>query len=480
MSSSYLLNLKINQLQQEVQGIGDSIGYFFNVTSSNGLTVTGNQTAFNISAPSGNDAMWGSSDVARGAPWVTTASVQPNSVMWFGVSTDITQSFPSPSVPSMSMCNYGLLPDTNPGPIGNVYSITDGQISSSPISTVTAGDDLSISYDGTTVTYKKNNISIGTVSVPTLAPVRLVCGSYEGGQMNSITWSGTGSSGGGGGGSSNLQDVLATGNNAGNQDILNARNIFLNDYLNIGNAVSNTSQIHMCWDTGVVTGGNIQLVAGNDGGGDSRLLVQEYKDNALVANLLALTNSVAEFSTEVNATSFTVGSSNANVIDTETNPPVLLTSGSLNGFTSKPVQIGTSTSVIRLDLGKPNYGLNTMNMDIFNFTASVSPASTEPITCQLFITNVQDQSYVSGQPFNVIYTGTQNVNPNGGTAFFQIGNPVTLSRGGGSNGQYVYLGIRFVSASIGHTVTLNNGNMSYKMISQPSVYSTISPTVIAS
>ena len=118
-------------------------------------------------------------------------------------------------------------------------------------------------------------------------------------------------------------------------------------------------------------------------------------------------------------------------------------------------------------------------MDIFNFTASVSPASTESITCQLFITNVQDQSYVSGQPFNVIYTGTQNVNPNGGTAFFQIGNPVTLSRGGGSNGQYVYLGIRFVSASIGHTVTLNNGNMSYKMISQPSVYSSISPTVIS-
>jgi hypothetical protein len=477
MSSSYLLNLKINQLQQEVQGIGESIGYFFNVSSSNGLTVTGNETAFNISAPSGNDGMWGSSDVARGAPWVTTASVQANSVMWYGVSTDITQSFPTPSVPSMSMCNYGLLPDTNPGPIGNVYSITDGQISPSPISTVTAGDVLSISYDGTTVTYKKNNINIGTVSVPTLTPVSLVCGSYEGGQLNSITWSGTGSSGGGGS-SSDLQDVLAVGNNAGNQDILNARNIFLNDYLNIGNAVSNTSQIHMCWDTGVTSGGNIQLIAENDGADNSKLFVQEYKSNALVGNLLTLTNSVAEFSGEVNASSYTIGSSSANVLDTVTNPPVLLTSGSLNGFTSKPVQIGSSTSILRLDLGKPNYGLSTLNMDIFNFTASVSPASTESITCQLFITNVQDQSYVAGQPFNVIYTGKQNVNPNGGTAFFQIGNPVTLSRGGGSNGQYVYLGIRFVSDDINHTVTLNNGNISYKMISQPSVYSSIAPSVI--
>jgi hypothetical protein len=97
---------------------------------------------------------------------------------------------------------------------------------------------------------------------------------------------------------------------------------------------------------------------------------------------------------------------------------------------------------------------------------------------RLYITNVQDETYISQTPFNVTYVSTQNINPVGGTAFFQIGNPITLSKGDISNTQYVYLGVYLSSTDNNHTVTLNNGIFSYKMMSQPSAYSEITPTVI--
>lgn len=284
MSSSYLLNLKINQLQQEVQGIGESIGYFFDVTSSNGLTIDGSGTAVNISAPNNNNTMNGASNVTRGAPWKATATVQANSNMWFGVSTDITQSFPNPSVPSMSMCNNGFLCDTE-NSVTNGYIITNGIISGTD--DVKPGDIVSITYDGTTLIYKVNNTIATTVSVPTLPGVRLVCGSFSGGRLNNITWSGTGSSGGGGGG--NLEDVLATGNNGGGIGMTNvgnintsgniiAENIKSNAYLEIGNAAGGTSQLHFLYGNGTTSGNNYQIIGDN---GNDSLAIQLYENNIL-------------------------------------------------------------------------------------------------------------------------------------------------------------------------------------------------------
>lgn len=227
MSSSYLLNLKINQLQQEIQGIGNAVGYFWNGTSPNGLVIDGGESACSIAAPIGNKTMYGYSDVKRGAPWITTAVVQPNSNMWFGISTDVTQTFPGASVPSVAMCNYGVVIDTF-GSSTQMFSLVNGVLNTSISFGVTIGMTITMQYDGTNITFDAGNTPLPgfTQNVPVLVPVNLAFGSFDGGQLNTITWSGTGSSGGGGG-TANLEDVLTNGNNAGNLSIVNVDTITL-------------------------------------------------------------------------------------------------------------------------------------------------------------------------------------------------------------------------------------------------------------
>jgi hypothetical protein len=280
MSSSYLLNLKINALQQEIEGIGLAVGYFWNFSSSNGLTIDGSDTASTISAPDTNNTMYAVANVVRSAPWSITTTINSDSYMYVGVTTDPTKTFPSPTSPSMVMCDYGFTVNTS-NTADAFYSIVSGVETGTAV-TCTTGDVVTMNYDGTNITFTINGVVVtgSTIPLATLAPVYLVAGSVYGGSMGPITWSGTGSSSGGGGGTGNLEDVLAAGNNAGNQDILNVKNLSLNNYLNIGNAVGNTSQIHFNYDTGTsTTGYNWQLVASNTS--TPTIEFQLYNNNAL-------------------------------------------------------------------------------------------------------------------------------------------------------------------------------------------------------
>lgn len=304
MSSSYLLNLKINQLQQEVQGIGEAVGYFWNLSSSTGLTIDGGDTACNISAPGQNDTMWGSSNVARSGAFqlsATSADGYNTTVMYFGISKDITQTFPNPSSPSMAMCDWGVVLD-NEASLNTTFLIQNGVRGNelNPVASGFAPMTILITYDGTTLKFFCNGIEITQYrqTVELAGGYYLVCGSFYGGQLNAITWSGTGGSSGGGG-NENLQMVLNNGNDGGGLDITNVGNVTLNKYLTIGNTISNTSQIHMAYETGnVTTGHNWQIVASNNNT-DPQIAFQLYNNNAIVREVLDIREDVIQTNVEL-------------------------------------------------------------------------------------------------------------------------------------------------------------------------------------
>jgi hypothetical protein len=85
-------------------------------------------------------------------------------------------------------------------------------------------------------------------------------------------------SGGGGGSVGNLQQVLATGADAGNQNITNLNGIQMNGYLQLTNSSINTVQLN--------TGGNSwQLVSSN-----GEFFIQNYVNNSLVSSSFQIDN----------------------------------------------------------------------------------------------------------------------------------------------------------------------------------------------
>lgn len=507
MSSSYLLNLKINQLQQEIQGIGQSIGYFFNVTSTTGLTIDGSETAVNISAPRTNNTMWGASDISRSGSFSTSATTgngYASTVMYFGISKDITQVFPGASTPSMAMCDWGLVvtnqvSEITPATMVNLIQNGVRNPTNYGISTNDRPTEASIVYDGTTLKFYGGGTEIVALrqTVELAGGYRLVCGSFYGGVLNSITWSGAGGSSGGGG-NENLQMVLANGNDAGLQDILNVKDLQINGLTNIlGGAIVQGAEKAVEFASAT----NLQFATNN---GITILSAPNFPSNGLrIYEDDRLGNTIEMLNMSTDDYTFSFGNQqtadpsipqlllkgatssellNGCVIDTLSNPSVLVSAGTITGFQSKLCPFGQSISILQLDLGKENYGLFTMNVSQFSFTASVTPSQTTfPITTRIYISATPDESINSPYPLSVIHSNTQNINPQGGNPNFTAGNFV-MSRANNSNGRYLYIGVFFTCTDpnpAGRSVRLQNCTFTYSLTSQASKVSLVEPTIVS-
>lgn len=71
-----------------------------------------------------------------------------------------------------------------------------------------------------------------------------------------------------------MSDVAGAGSSCNGSDIVNIGNLACSKYLTIGNGITGSSQIHLCYDTGLTSGNNIQLSASSAG-----LQVQYYNNN---------------------------------------------------------------------------------------------------------------------------------------------------------------------------------------------------------
>lgn len=480
-------DIQLNNLNEEIIAIGEYVGYYWDLIPNDAsITVSGENNDFKATVSNGNNTSYAYSSLKRNDLWSCSCSITDNSYMAMGISTNLTASFPNPSAPSMKMMNYGMIVDRQNA--NGCWQVVNGVITGTA-TTYNVGDVLKMEYNGTTLSYSINdNPVFSNVSVA-LDSVNLVIASYYGGTAYNISFPGTG--GGGGSGSTvNLKDVLTNGNNGGNIGMTNVGSITTNGacFFEGGIAVGGRG-------VGINQGSQYQVESNNgfyyiQNGNINDLEIGYEDSNNIQFDMLSANFSNMTFTFGDQSQAYPTvptlqlqGYSNGvpitgNVIDTLQNPAVFLSRGSNAGFTSKAITIGQATSFLKIDLGKPNYGLHTMNIDNFYFTATVAPASQQPITAQLYLSTTQDDSVASAVPLNVIYSINQNLNPVGGTPFFQINSPITLSRGSGNNSQYVYIGIKFISTDEQHTVNLTNCQLDYTLMSQPCGYSSITPSVI--
>jgi hypothetical protein len=451
MSSSYLLNLKINSLQSQLDALSVYTGYTYELISTGGGTVDGNS----FFAPQGNNTAYAYSSVQRDEPWTITFSVPnvPGNDMFVGITQDITQTFPNPSSPSMAAVEYGLLIDTNNNQ--GLFKIIDGQYS-------TTGYDIGtyykMVYNGSVISVSIDNIQLYTYPV-TLQGVNIVVGSFAGGQINNIVFDGV-STGGGSGSNQNLQQVLAIGNNAGNEDILNVGNFTANKYINIGNQISNSSQLHFYYANGTETGNNFQLVADGTSGG--QLAVQFYTGTTFNNSPVLIRSGGVIVQGSMSAHEYGVNYNGQDgvVFDSLVNLPNVVFNSTVSNATSKIYPTNTATSIYQFDIAGYNEMLNnfTMYFKSLAFQFDVTGGSNaNAITVQFFLSDTLNGDFDATNPLNISWTsGNLNIptggNPNVNTSKVILGllsDATPLVDG-------IYLNVKTTSTDPSNTFQLSN------------------------
>jgi hypothetical protein len=398
MSSSYLLNLKINSLQSQLDALSVYTGYTYELISTGGGTVDGNS----FFAPQGNNTAYAYSSVQRDEPWTITFSVPnvPGNDMFVGITQDITQTFSNPSSPSMAAVEYGLLIDTNNNQ--GLLKVIDGQFS---ITGYDIGTYYKMVYNGSVISVSVDNVQLYTYPV-TLQGVNIVVGSFAGGQINNIVFDGV-STGGGSGSNQNLQQVLAIGNNAGNEDILNVKDIFVNNYVNIGNAVSNTSQLHLCFDSGnTTTGYNWQMVASDTV--TPQIDYQLYNNNALVGSAMTVRQGFTTFNQNViaNMGGFFTANGAAAVFDSAVNLPAIIMNSNVNVSETKTIPYGSAISIFQWQPSQLNEFLNTFTLFTkqlqFTINTNSGPAPGS-VSLQFYLSTTKDAQFDDTNSLNIAW-----------------------------------------------------------------------------
>ena len=131
------------------------------------------------------------------------------------------------------------------------------------------------------------------------------------------------------GNTSNIQQVLSEGDDANGQQLTNLSYLKSNGYIEIGNAVGSSSQLHLNYSDGTAYGSNYQIVAGADA-----FSIQQYKkqsNNTLLMKQPLLISSAGAVTTSFNGQLFvTDGTNVGHVFDSYFNP--VSASGTLQGI----------------------------------------------------------------------------------------------------------------------------------------------------
>lgn len=270
---------QVSRLANQITQIGEFVGYYYT------LTLVGDGQLYNnnaVSFPHANNSSYCYTSTTKETTFQGSADFGTGLNCFIGISKNLSENYPGSSSPSMKMIDYGLLVNNQGEDPAVLYLIINGVIGSTATSSFTT-PVITIEYnsdDGKLYFYDGNNELTGFTKTlgTTIDPYHLVLGSYYGGLVERIIWSG-------GNNSSlapiqqNLEQVLAVGNNGGGQSIENvsilANTVYSSGYLEIGNAVSDSSQLHLFYGNGKETGNNFQLAASAGG-----LQIQYYETSA--------------------------------------------------------------------------------------------------------------------------------------------------------------------------------------------------------
>jgi hypothetical protein len=409
MSSNYLLNLKINSLQTQLDELSIYTGFTYELTATGGGLIDGNS----FEAPNANNTAYAVSSVARKDPWTITFTVENVSTnnVFVGVSQDPSKVFPSSSSPSMQMVDFGLLVDRNSGNTG-LIEIINGQTNNIAYQ---LGTTYKMTYNGTAVSVFVNNIQLYTYIVE-LNPVYLIVGSFFGGRVDSIVFEGSNT--GGGGGTLNLQQVLDNGDDAGNQDIKNVKDLTVNNGALFGGGLSvlQNQQIRLTTNT------NQEITVFGSPSSNQFNIVHSGDINLLTINedTMVYTFGNQDISNPSIPTLKVQGVANDTafegiVLDSVINPPNSFISSVLSNQTSKNVSSGSPTSIMKIDIGAYNY-FNAFSsiLSSFSFQNNIVGANPGvPIIALFYLSDTLDGDVDNSTPLYVGFT-TDDINPSGG------------------------------------------------------------------
>lgn len=440
MSNNYLLNLKINSLQSELDALSVFTGYTYVLNPTGGGLIDGNS----FEAPQGNNTAYAVSSVNRKEPWTITFNVSSATTnnVFVGVSQDPSRVFPNASSPSMQMVDFGLLIDRNGNNTG-LLEIVDGVFA---ITAYQLGTSYKLTYDGTAITVFINNIQIYTRSV-SLNPVYLVVGSFNGGQVDNISFEGDGS--GGSGGTLNLQQVLANGDDAGNESIKNVNELTVNGGALFGSGLSilQNQQIRLTTDTNQ----SIQLYGSPS---TPQFNITHSGDELLTINTSSMVYSFGyqdlnkpsiptlKIQGVANDTTF-----EGIILDSTINPPSAFIASILTNQTTKNINSGSPTSILKIDTGAYNF-YNAFSSVLTSLSFQNNIVGANPgtsIVALFYLSDTLDGDVDSSTPLYVGFT-TSDINPLGGIANVSA-SKVVLSNIFNEAAPLLYLNVKIASAN---------------------------------
>lgn len=403
--ASWNSSLYLNQLRSEIAMIEQYIGLTFNLIPKNGITVTGTSQNFTVTGTTNNQYAY--SNLQRNEPWNTTAYPQEG-IMFIGVSTNIEQIFNPSSCVSMQMINYGIYANMSASKYGY---ITNGVFSGFE-GGITAGQNIGLSYDGTTLKYMVNNDYPFDTSA-SIAPVSLIVGCFEAGSISKITW--TGSGGGSVTPSVNLAEVLLNGNDAQNQGIINLQSLELNGRIGIDS--DNDCQIVLSGSESTAKP-HVAMVFGN-----SLLSFQSYGYSASL-NMLDLNGDISQ---AVFGTKNLLVGGDSQVFDVKYNNPNFLVNSNVSNLVSKQFQVNSPTSILQWDLtDHPNNNNFTLFLDNLSFNMNVQGENVTSKFLFIYISTILNGDFDTSIPDNIGWTSA-NICPSTGGNLNQTGSNIILS-----------------------------------------------------
>lgn len=263
----------------------------------------------------------------------------------------------------------------------------------------------------------------------------------------------------GGGGSQNLKGVLTNGNDADTLDINNVGtltgqninmtgSIYCDGYLEIGDAISSSSQLHLFYGDGTSSGANYQMIATNN-----NILIQQYINNALYNQpLLIQDKNFIQFKSN-NMLYTQDGTNNGYILDSMYYTPIYKQYyNNMNGYSSSSPSTPSNVLLFSVPVYPStlnttyNYGLNNVDLTFTNLQltfTTVSATSPAPNfganqTATMYITDTQGSLVVSNSNSIVIKLVSPNGSPTNSVSFTST-IPVILWNTTTTNKTKVYL-----------------------------------------
>jgi hypothetical protein len=459
-------DLTLLKIENEITNIGEYVGYYWElIPNDNNINVSGSSNNYNVSSPNTNNTSYAYSNLTRNDNWTITCICQANSNMFIGVAENLSENFPNASSPSMQMLKYGVLMDTIEE-VNDLFPIVNGVVGSGI--NITAGQTLKITYDGITLKFfVDNNEVLAFQQIVSISPIYLVVGSFYGGSIKNITFSGSGS---GGGGTQNLEEVLTNGNDGGNLNVNNINNLSMNGFIQIGGNnnyriskigenldiiyFQNNTQIStpIAIRQDVILFNNSEFVQGatfNEGlsipqseniliatntnqefkiyGSPSSPqfnLIHNDKNTLITTDLLEIDQSTMtytfgnqELANPSIPTLKIQGVANDTtfegiILDSVINPPNAYINSIISNQTTKNISSGTPTSILKIDIGAYNY-FNSFNSLLSSLSFEnniISSNPNNPITALFYLSDTLDGDLDSSTPLYVGFS-TDNINP---------------------------------------------------------------------